>query len=247
MSQPWNCACRCPSACAMLVRPLGMRDDVDDRVGVDEAGARLDGPDRIHGRDGGAGQLHLQLVAAAPREGVEIGRVAPAPGEERDLVDRAVERHRRRSRPEPGGRPRPRTGRSGRRRRGARCRGRRASRNAAGPRSPACRSRGRPAAWAGSSTSRSVRARSRSGASASRPARCGSRGRRACGSRRPRDGRGRSRRSCRGGVRRCRRWVEDSMPPWKKLRNSVGGGAGRRSARTASNIACHCGTTAATA
>ncbi len=78
----------------MFVRPLRMRDDVDDRVGMDEARTRLDGPDRIHGRDGGAGQLHLQLVPPAPREGIEIGRVAPAPGEKRDLVHRTVERHR---------------------------------------------------------------------------------------------------------------------------------------------------------
>ena len=91
MSQPGYCARRWPSAAAASSRAGGVGDDVDDRIGVDEARGGIDREDRLHRGDRGAGELDLQFVAAPAREGVEIGRVAAAPGEERDLVDGGVE------------------------------------------------------------------------------------------------------------------------------------------------------------
>ena len=71
-----------------VVRAGGVGDDVDDRVGVDEPRGGIDREDRLHRGDRGARELHLEFEAATTRERVEIGCIAAAPGEERDLVDR---------------------------------------------------------------------------------------------------------------------------------------------------------------
>ena len=110
--------------------------DGDERLAMDEAGAGVDVAERVHRGDGGAGELDLELEAAAAGEGVEVGGVAAGPGEEGDLVDRAPEGDGVGRRRGGRGRRRRRRRRSGRRRRGTRCRGRRASRSGGGPRSP---------------------------------------------------------------------------------------------------------------
>src|SRR5690606_7093799 len=58
-----------------------------------EAGARVDLADGVHGGNGGAHQLMLELEAAAPCHRVEVGNVAARPGPEGYLVRRRVERH----------------------------------------------------------------------------------------------------------------------------------------------------------
>ena len=113
----------------------GIVVDGDQRLAVDEAGARVDVAELVHRGDGGAGELDLELEAAAAGEGVEVGGVAAGPGEEGDLVDRAPEGDGVGRLAVVRGRRRGRRRRSGRRRRGTRCRGRRASRSGAGPRS----------------------------------------------------------------------------------------------------------------
>src|SRR3954452_7817946 len=67
--------------------------DVDQRVDLDEAGARVDAADRLDRGDRGADELPLQLAAAAAAQGVEPPPVA-GPGPVGDLVDGRVERHR---------------------------------------------------------------------------------------------------------------------------------------------------------
>ena len=56
-----------------------------------KARARIDRQNFVHRRDGRARELNLQFEAAPARIGIEIGRIAAAPGVERDLVDRAIE------------------------------------------------------------------------------------------------------------------------------------------------------------
>ena len=112
----------------------GVVVDGDQRLAVDEAGARVDVAERVHRGDGGAGELDLELEAAAAGEGVEVGGVAAGPGEEGDLVDRAPEGDGVGRLAVVRGRRRGRRRRSGRRRPGTRCRGRRASRSGGGPR-----------------------------------------------------------------------------------------------------------------
>ena len=69
----------------------GIGNDVDRRLAMDEASARIDLENFVHRRDGGAGELDLQFEAATAREWIEVGGVAAGPGEERDFVDRALE------------------------------------------------------------------------------------------------------------------------------------------------------------
>ena len=170
----------------------GIVVDGDQRLAVDEAGARVDVAEGVHRGDGGAGELDLELEAAAAGEGVEVGGVAAGPGEEGDLVDRAPEGDGVGLLAVVAGGGAGEGGEAVDEGGATRCRGRRASRSGGGPRSPACRSPRRRRASASSS-----RSRRRPGARLDQvPAqavahRCGCRGRRAGGSRPRRWRRGR--------------------------------------------------------
>src|SRR5690606_29084356 len=74
-------------------RPTAGRHHMNRRIHLHEAGARVDLADRVHGGNGGAHQLMLELEAAAPCHRVEVGNVAARPGPEGYLVQRRVERH----------------------------------------------------------------------------------------------------------------------------------------------------------
>lgn len=58
------------------------------RLAMDKAGAWLDDEDFLHGDDGSARQLGLELKAPSPRERIEIASVASGLGEIRNLIDR---------------------------------------------------------------------------------------------------------------------------------------------------------------
>ena len=63
-------------------------------IDVDDAGPRVDVPNRLDSGDRAAHQLPFQLVAAPARVRVdEAADVARRPAEERDLIDRRVEGH----------------------------------------------------------------------------------------------------------------------------------------------------------
>ena len=195
------------------LRPTGAGHDVDHRIDMDDPGARVDRPDRLDSGDRGAHQLMLQLGAAAAGVRVEARDRAAGPCPVRDLVDRAPERRAVGLLPDQSRYRRGEAGEPVDEAAAARCPDDRASRSGTDPRSPAPRPPRRRAASAGSSTSRSGRARSRSDASGRRPGRCGSRARAWRGSRGPRRGRARSRRSDRAGARRAGgAWSTRSRP-----------------------------------
>src|SRR5580693_7377915 len=71
-------------------RAGGWGGDVDERLGGDEAGARIDLQDRPAGGQRRAHQLRLERGAAPDRAGMEVADLAASPGPEGDLVDRHV-------------------------------------------------------------------------------------------------------------------------------------------------------------
>ncbi len=68
-------------------------NDVDERFGEGDAGARIDIADRFDRGDGAAYEDRLQLPAAAAGERIQAAGVAARPGPEADLVHRRPERH----------------------------------------------------------------------------------------------------------------------------------------------------------
>lgn len=75
----------------LVVRLLAIGDDVDDGVGLDEAGARIYGTDGPDGGDGGTDELPLQPGATSLSVRVEGTHVAAHPGPEGYFVYRAEE------------------------------------------------------------------------------------------------------------------------------------------------------------
>ena len=71
-----------------ILRSIGMRDDVDHGLGMDDADVRIRLAHRVDSRDGRPEKLHLEVVAPAGRKWIEDADVPAGPREERDLVHR---------------------------------------------------------------------------------------------------------------------------------------------------------------
>ena len=76
---------------AAEIRTHHRRNDVNDRVHMDDARAPVDIPEGIAARDGRLDELPLQFGSPTLREGREPADFAGRPREKRDLVDWRVE------------------------------------------------------------------------------------------------------------------------------------------------------------